>query len=120
MNESPYRTAPPAEWPRSMRAAYAIGRCVSAAMPLRVFMSVVFGMAFAGFGLGFAVAHDVYARERPPRPPPICNIRSDWNGNEAVRYGFALLRDDDEKVGRFDSIDAAIGAAGKLGCRVEP
>ena len=115
----PYRTAPPAEWPRSLRAAYTLGRAVGAAMPLPLFFGIILGFGLMGAGLGFGAAHDMYARERKPDLAPTCNVRSDWDGNEPVHYGFALLRDD-EKIGRFDSVDAAIAVAEKLGCKIKP
>lgn len=87
-------------------------------MPLPLFMGIILGFGFMGGAFGYAVARDKCRAEHPP-PPPACNIRSDWDGNEPVHYGFQLQRDG-EKIGRFDSVDSAIHAAERLGCPVEP
>ncbi len=116
----PYRTPPPAEWPKSLRAAFKAGQyscqCTSH-MGLRLFLfCILFSMA-AGGAIGAGLMRD---QTKTPEPPPTCSVRP-W---DSPYHPFALARVDGrvfpDMIGRFRSLEEALDAARKVGCTIEP
>lgn len=116
MSESPYRAAPPTEWPRSLRAAYRLGaaacRCPGD-MSIRTFALVVTFCMGAGAAVGAGLMRDASTRHTLQST---CVVRAEG-------YNFALMTDDDvfpDTIGKFSGLSSAIDAAEKVGCKVVP
>lgn len=119
MSDSPYRTAPMAEWPRSLRAAYKLGQAshfcaVHLSLPPMV-AGLVLSTALGGM-FGYAIAHDKY---KPPGDVSACHIESagfPWSGS-----GYSVeLVSHRGTIAPFREMGAAVDAAAKVGCRLAP
>lgn len=114
----PYRTAPPSEWPKSLRAAFRAGytACgLTFGLGIRLFMAIVVLCIGSGAAIGWGVARDA----KPAPAANECVIRSQWDfgGN---RYRFSLRNAADDAIGRFDGMGDAVDAAARLGCKLRP
>lgn len=115
-----YRTAPPAEWPRSLRAAFLLGYRAAGSSPLIpivfVSISVVSGLLIGTMMDGPSVGTE--AHQAPP-----CSIEATWNplayrGNVTLYTPRSFWFD--KTVAYLPDIDAALAVAEKIGCKVQP
>jgi hypothetical protein len=115
----PYRTAPPAEWPRSLRAAFLLGYKAPGSSILAPVVGALFSLV-AGLLLGGATMR---AWVRGDTPPPTCDIEATWNPlayRGAVTLSASRSLWFDKTVAYLPDIDAALATAEKIGCKVVP